>query len=322
MENVRILENGYRLEGELKNVPIAFVNALRRICLSEIPTVVVSNVEILENTSGMTHEMLRHRMMMLPANVRAEETAVVRDTKIELRYLPAPERRDITTDDFVVTGPRKNVLLRDRDLDEPLYFLTLKPNEALHIRATLAIAPSGTSQVCVSTFKNHIDPERAQVDKDSFVAAAGESKEAQTIAARTFDAFHIQRSYAIDETGRPYWFDFVLESIGVQPAKDILKKAIEVLQTKIAEWVKTPVLREEAGWYRMESEGDTYTIGQLVQEILYRSGLVEFVSRDVGHPLIPKLTVRFNTKTIQPEAVVERFRAEASALCENVLKSV
>ena len=322
MENIRILNNGYRLEGEFKGVPIAFVNALRRICLSEIPTVTVSNVEILENSSGMTHEMIRHRMQMLPVAVRAEETAVVRDTLIELRFMTSPDRRDVTTDDFVINGPRGDVLLKDIALGTPLYFMTLKPNETLHIKASLSVVPSGTSQVCVSTFMNHIDPDRARVDKDAFVALAGENREAQNEAARVFDSFHIQRSYAINEQGRPYWFDFKLESIGVQPAKDILRRAVEVLQGKITEWGKTPVLREEAGWYRMETEGEPYTIGQLVQEILYESGLVDYVSRDVGHPLVPKLTVRFNAKSVQPEAVVERFRAEASALCENVLKSV
>lgn len=322
MENVRTLLAGNRLEGEFKTVPIAFVNALRRICLSEIPTVVLSNIEILENTTSMTHEMLRHRIEMLPVNVRAEETAVIRDTRVELRFTSGTEPREITSDDFVTTGPRGDILLKDRELGTPMYFITMKPNEALHVRATLGVVPTGASQVCVSTFMNHIDPDRARVDKDSFVAAAGESREAQNEAARVFDTFHIQRSYAINDQGRPYWFDFKLESIGVQPAKDILKKAIEVLQSKIAEWVKTPILREEPGWYRMEAEGEPYTIGQLVQEILYESGLVDFVARDVGHPLVPKLTVRFHAKTVQPEAVVDRFRAEASALCENVLKSV
>jgi DNA-directed RNA polymerase subunit L len=322
MENLRTLNRGYRLEAELKTVPIAFVNALRRICLNEIPTVVVSNIEILDNTSSMTHEMIRHRVEMLPVNVRAEETAVIRDTKIELRFMMSPEARDVLSDDFAVNGPRGDILLKDRDLGTPLYFMTLKPNESLHIKASLAVVPAGVSQVCVSSFNNHIDPERARVDKDSFVAKAGESREAQNEAARVFDTFHIQRSYAINDQGRPYWFDFRLESIGVQPAKDILRKAVEVLQGRIAEWVKTPVQREEAGWYRMESEGEPYTIGQLVQEILYESGLVDYVARDAGHPLIPRLTIRFHAKTVQPEAVVERVRAEASALCENVLKSV
>lgn len=315
MENTKLSLNGYRLEGELQNVPIGFVNGLRRILLAEIPTVVLANIEILENNTHMTHEMLRHRIEMLPVNVRPEESGVIRDTRVELKFgTTEDEGYDITTDDFMVTGPRKNVLLYDRDLDVPMLFMTMKPGQSIHIRATLSIETKGTSQVCVSTFKNHIDEEQAKTDRILFVQNGGDPRE--------FDNFHIQRSYARDEAGRPYWFDLTIESIGVMKAKDLLKKAVEVFQGKITEWAKSPVLREESGWYRVETEGETFTIGQLIQELMYSGGLVEFVSRDVGHPLVPKLTIRFNTKTVQPDAVVERAKQEALALCENVLKSV
>jgi DNA-directed RNA polymerase subunit L len=204
--------------------------------------------------------------------------------------------------------------MHDRDLGTPMFFMLLKPGEALHIRATLGIQTTGASQVCVSTFKNHIDPQQAETDRKLYVETGGDP--------RVFDKFLIQRSYSKDETGRANWFDFAVESIGVAPAKDILTRAADILQGKITEWAKTPVMREENGWYRMETEGETFTVGQLVQELMYSGGLVEFVSRDVGHPLVPKLTIRFQTKTIQPEAVVEKCKAQALALCENVLKSV
>ena len=323
MENIRVSLDSYRLDGELKNVPVAFVNALRRILLAELPVVVVSNVRILDNTTTMTHEMLKHRVEMLPVNVRPEEAGAIRDTKLTLRFLPSPDAREVTTDDFAISGPVPDVLLRDRDLDTPLFFLALKPNESVHIEATLSIAPAGMSHVCVSTFKNHIDPDIAKIDRDTFVARAGDDVIAQREAARLFDAFHVQRSFSRDkETGRPNWFDFTVESIGVLQAKDLMRRACEVLKTKIEDWVKTPILREGDGYYRMETEGETFTLGQLVQEVIYLGGLADFVSRDIGHPLTPKLIVRFRTKTVQPEAVVERAKTEALTLCENVLKSL
>jgi DNA-directed RNA polymerase subunit L len=323
MENIRTTLNGYRLDGELKNVPVAFVNALRRILLSEIPVVVLSNVKILENTTSMTHEMLKHRIEMLPVNVKPEEAAVIRDTKLTVRFMPSPDPREVLTTDFATTGPRGDILLRDRDLNTPLFFMALKANESLHVECNLAIAPTGASHVCVSTFKNHIDPDVAKVDRDTFVAQAGDDEVARREAARVFDAFHIQRSFSRNkETGRPDWFDFTVESVGALDARDLVRRACAILKTKIEEWVKTPVLRESEGWYRMETEGETFTLGQLVQEIMYMSGLVEFVSRDIGHPMIPKLVVRFNTKNVQPESVIDRVKTEALTLCENVLKSV
>jgi DNA-directed RNA polymerase subunit L len=323
MDNIRVSLDSYRLDGELKNVPVAFVNALRRILLAELPVVVVSNVQILDNTTSMTHEMLKHRVEMLPVNVKPEEAGAIRDTKLTLRYMPSPDPREVTTGDFAIAGPVPNVLLRDRDLDTPLLFVNLKPNESVHVEASLAIAPTGMSHVCVSTFKNHIDPDVARIDRDTMVARAGDDVNAQREAARLFDTFHIQRSFSRDpETGRPNWFDFTVESIGVLQAKDLMKRACEVLKGKIEEWIKTPILREADGFYRMETEGETFTLGQLLQEVMYLGGLVDFVSRDIGHPLLPKLIIRFRTKTVQPEAVVERAKTEALTLCENVLKSL
>lgn len=322
MENVRTLLNGYRLDAELKNVPVSFVNALRRILLAEIPTVVVSNVQILENTSAMTHEMLRHRMEMLPVNVRAEEVAVVRDTKIELRIVSADKRTEVTTDDFVVVGPRKDVLLRDRDLETPLVFLYLNPGETIHIKATLSVQSTKASQVCVATFRNHIDPEVAKVDRDTFVARVGDDIASQREAGRIFDTFHIQRSFHRNkETGRPDWFDFTVESIGVTPAKDLLKKAVTILQDKLAEFAKLPVVREGDA-FRVDIPNETYTLGALVQELLYLSNRVDYASMDIGHPLVPKLAIRFASKTEAPEGILEGVRKEASALCENVLTTV
>jgi len=314
--------NGYRLDAELKNVPVAFVNGLRRILLSEIPTVVVSNIQILENTTSMTHEMIRHRVEMLPVNVRADEVAVIRDTQLELRTAAEKEPREVTTDDFAAVGPRGEILLRDRDLETPLLFIQLKPGESIHIKATLSVLATKGSQVCVSTFKNHIDPDIAKIDRDSFVSQAGDDPVAQREAAQMFDSFHIQRSFHRNKEGRPDWFDLSVESIGITPAVDLFKKAVEVFQEKINEFAKIPVLREEEGWFRMEVPGETHTLGALVQEVLYLSQLTEFVSADIGHPLVPMLVVRFNTKTSAPEAVVEYFHKQASSLCENVLKSV
>jgi DNA-directed RNA polymerase subunit L len=259
---------------------------------------------------------------MLPVNVRADEVAVIRDTQLELRTAAEATPREVTTDDFAVVGPRSDILLKDRDLTTPLLFMTLKPGEVIHIKATLSILSTKASQVCVSTFKNHIDPDRAKIDRDTFVAQAGDDPIAQQEAARMFDNYHIERSYHRDATGRADWFDLTVESIGVYPAVDLVKKAVQIYQEKITDLAKIPVLRQEEGWFRMEVPGETHTLGSLLHEITYSSQLVESVSVDIGHPLIPKLVIRFNTKTSTPEAIVDYFQRQASALCENVLNSL
>jgi DNA-directed RNA polymerase subunit L len=327
MESFTLSKNGYRLDTEFKNVPVAFVNGLRRILLSEIPTVVIRDVQILDNSTKMIHEMLKHRVEMLPINVRPEEAAVIRDTKIELRYLPpaTPDLTrksavEITSDDFAIDGPRPGIILKDRDLNEPLYFMRLQPTESIHVKASLAVETKGTSQVCVATFKNHIDPELAKLDKDSYVATAGDDDNERAMLAKVFDNYEIQRSYARDDEGRPYWFDFALESIGVTPAKDLLKQAATIFKKKIETWCENPIQREEGDWYSIETEEEGHTIGALAQILIYNQK-VNYVSYRIVHPLLPKMIVRFSSK-IAPEKVIEKFKTEAVALCESILKSV
>jgi DNA-directed RNA polymerase subunit L len=252
---------------------------------------------------------------------------VIRDTKIELRYLPPAtpdltrkEAVEITTDDFSIDGPRPSIILKDRDLDEPLYFMRLQPTESIHVKASLAVEMKGTSQVCVATFKNHIDPELAKLDKDTYVASAGDDDNERAMLAKVFDNYEIQRSYARDDEGRPYWFDFTVESIGVTPAKDLLKQAAMIFKKKIETWCENPIQREEGDWYSIETEEEGHTIGALAQILIYNQK-VNYVSYRIVHPLLPKMIVRFCSK-IAPEKVIEKFKTEAVALCESILKSV
>lgn len=317
MENVTVTMSGYRMRGEIRDVPVAFVNAIRRTAMSELPVVTIANVQILDNKSKMPHEVLRHRMEMIPIAVKPEETAVVRDTTIELRFLASDRPRTVMSDDFVVVGPRKDVILKDRDLDEPLLFMYLDPGESVHIRANLAIEPRGLSQVCVAAHSYHIDPKQAETDEELYVQKGGDP--------RVFRNFYIQRSYATNpETQRPNHFDLVLESIGVMPAPEILKRAIAVLKTKIEEFGDLPIQREEKGWYSVESEDlDSHTIGNLMQALMYDGSPGVTPMNVPPHPLKPKLLLRFNAPSgIQPEAVMKLCKEQALALCENILRSV
>jgi len=325
MENLKTSLNGYRIDFELSKVPIPFVNGLRRILLAEIPTVVIRDVVIRANTTQLNHEMLKHRVLMLPVNVQASEVGVIRDTKLRLHFDPSPEMdRVVTSDDFVVSGStRKDVLLKDRDLGTPLLFLKLNvggkhPEDGLQVDATLGVDEAGASQVCVATFRNHIDPERAKLDRDTYLLGEGANATKDT---RIFDNHLIQRSFEQDERGRPTRFDFAIESIGVVPARDLLRQAVEVYQRKVTEFLKEPISKTDDGMFSIESVAEGHTLGAFAQVLILDSGLVDFVSYDPGHPLVPKLTIRFRTK-VKPETVLERFRTDAMALFESILKGV
>ena len=325
MENLKTSLEGYRIDFELNKVPVPLANGLRRILLAEIPTVVIRDVVIRSNTTQLNHEMLKHRVLMLPVNVKADEVGVIRDTKLRVHFDPSPETdRLVTSDDFVVSGStRKDVLLKDRDLGTPMLFLKLNvggkhPEDGLHVEASLGVDVSGASQVCVATFKNHIDPKLADEHRDAYLLGEG-SLASKDI--RIFDNHLIQRSFEVDERGRPARFDFAIESIGVVPARELLRTALEVYQHKVTEFLKEPIAKTDDGAYVIESVAEGHTLGALAQCLILEAGLVDFVSYDPGHPLVPKLTLRFRTK-VKPETVLERFRTDAMALFESILRGV
>ena len=64
---IRILDkDGNRLRFLLKGVETPVANALRRIMIAEVPSMVIDDVVIIENSSVMKDELLAHRLGLLP----------------------------------------------------------------------------------------------------------------------------------------------------------------------------------------------------------------------------------------------------------------
>jgi len=309
-------KDGFHMSSEFQNFPVTFVNALRRIVLSDIPTVVIRDIQIISNTTQMPHEMLRHRMELLPVNVDPSDTSIIKDAVIELRLFADPDKdRDITTDDFVVQSGREHILMKDRDLDTPLLFLRVKKGEVVHVKARLSV--ENGSQVCTATTKFHIDEERAKVDKKAYVDNGGDP--------RVFDNFDIQKSYSVDKIGRPNWIDMSIESVGVLKSKHILKLAVQGLAKLVDEWMNAAVdniAREsEKHVYSISLEQGGHTVGALLQETIYHSQEVDFVSYDITHPLKKMMVLRFLTKET-PENILKKTKATIHEYCELVEKAL
>jgi DNA-directed RNA polymerase subunit L len=309
-----VKKNEIHMKSEFRNFPLTFVNGMRRVMLSEIPTVVVRDVQILDNTTQMPHEMLKHRMEILPIDVKHTDSTIIRDATIELRYFPQKEDSLITTDDFSVESGRDNVIMRDRDLDTPLLFLRIRKGESVHVKAKLAVEKG--SQVCTASMQFHIDPERAEKDKKKFVEADGDP--------RVFDNFYIQKSYSIDEIGRPNWIDVSVESVGVLPPKDIMKLAVAEIRQQVDSWMSNAlekIAREGNNSYNVKLEQGGHTVGALLQEVIYHSKDANFVSYDIPHPMKKTMVLRWcSDKT--PESLLKETQKTIHEYCDIVEKGL
>lgn len=303
---------GFGMTFQIRGVPPQFVNAIRRILLNEMPVVEITDVQILDNTTLMPHELMRHRTEMIPVNVRPTEEDVIRDTRIELRFPQVTEPTIVTTDDFVMSGSRSNILMKDRDLDKPLYFMKLKAGETVHMTARLTINPRA-SHVCVATYNIHVDEEKAAL-----------LREEQT-DKQTFDVFHKQRVIHMNEKGRPDWFDFTVESIGVVPARDLIREAIAILKAKTIAWVKagkeSVIRKSEPNTYEVVSTVEGHTVGSLAQIVAYEADKDIVADYDVPHPLRPEMRFRFLT-TKTPEEVLDTIGRVIVGLCDQTISGI
>ncbi len=67
MVSLEIVEqSGNRIVVKLKGIPLQYANALRRICLSGVPTFAIDDVVIIENSSVLPDEGVTHRLAMTP----------------------------------------------------------------------------------------------------------------------------------------------------------------------------------------------------------------------------------------------------------------
>jgi DNA-directed RNA polymerase subunit L len=319
IENLRVFNNGFEVECELKQFPVSFVNALRRILIGNIPRVVIRDVKIFQNTTQMPHEMLRHRMEMLPVDVQPSNSTTIKDAKIILHLLPSDkdETRLITTDDFSVDSANKEILMKDRDLHTPLLFLKVRKGEAVHIEGRLALENDQVSQVCTATTRWHVDPELAKQARELFV------KEGNDV--RIFDNSLVQRYYSRDENGRPNWIDLNIESVGILAAKDIFKMGVQILRKQLSEYISEAVenIQREAdpGTYSITLQQGGHTIGYLMQEVIYGDRNINFVSYDIPHPLRKDMILRFNTAS-KPESILTTAKDIIEEYCSVVEKGL
>ncbi len=61
-----VSQDKQRISVKLKDVPLQYANALRRICLNGVPVFAIDTVDIIENSSVLADEGLAHRLALIP----------------------------------------------------------------------------------------------------------------------------------------------------------------------------------------------------------------------------------------------------------------
>jgi DNA-directed RNA polymerase subunit D len=80
LDTIKILErDNYHIVIEFSDIPRQYVNALRRLSISQVPTFAIDDVVVLENSSVMHDEAIAHRLGLIPLRTDLERFVMPHD---------------------------------------------------------------------------------------------------------------------------------------------------------------------------------------------------------------------------------------------------
>jgi DNA-directed RNA polymerases I and III subunit RPAC1 len=191
---------------ELIHVDTSFVNALRRIMLSEVPTVALEHIYMWNNSSIIHDEVLAHRLGLIPINLDARYLDDIidpstnnqaNDTNEEQFYIDN-EGDDHNPNDAFVPTDRNTVVFR-------LAVSCTKPTSSSSTSTTSHVNRSRTSSIelDMNTNNNDNDNDETVVQPDAEIEAA--AIEASILSSTTVNTTNCKVypsvAYAYD---RPY----------------------------------------------------------------------------------------------------------------------
>ena len=144
--------NRSRVDFTLKNVDLAFANALRRVMLAEVPTIAIDLGEVEQNTTVLPDEFVAHRLGLIPLSSRdAEQLQYTRDCDCEGYCdncsITLTLHAKCTGNDLVIGGSRPNdaigrPVITDADGEGPV-ITKLRQGQEIKLKC---IAKKGTAK--------------------------------------------------------------------------------------------------------------------------------------------------------------------------------
>jgi len=262
--NVEILEKtDTNLRFVIRDADAPFVNALRRIIISEVPCMAIDEVVILENSSMIQDEVLAHRLGLVPIktdldayNLREE---CVCKSKFGCNLCRVALTLDVEATDTttVYSGSlaSENAAIVPVSANIPL--VKLAPGQKLKLEADVRLGRGKEhakwQPVAVCAYKNmpqiKINPklcdacgECVKVCPKAVFAIADGKVEVRNLLACTLCLDCVDACQKNPKAVEVIWdkstFIFNLESTGALPPERILQEAVKILDKKTADFLK------------------------------------------------------------------------------------
>jgi len=251
-------ENGI-LDFTIEGINVSFINGIRRIILSDIPTLVFhcfphdqNDADIHTNTTRLNNEVLKQRLSCIPIHI-SDASLPYKELIVEINMKNDSENTiDVTTEHFKIKNISSGKYLQEsavRKIFPPCpitgdYIVfarlrpkvsTIAPGEELSISAKMSLhtaGEDGTFNVASTcAYKFTVDKmKQDQIWQNKLAEISAEEKADPDVLAL------LQQNWYNHE-GLRYFkkdsFDFKLETIGVYTNEELVQKACEILIQKL-----------------------------------------------------------------------------------------
>jgi DNA-directed RNA polymerase alpha subunit len=305
IENIKQSDN--TMTFTLKGVDVSFANAIRRIIISEIPTVVFKTMPyqentsvISENTSRLNNEIIKQRLSCIPIHIKDVDIPL-QDYILEI---DEENKTDtimmITTKHFKIKNKQTEKYLEEKDVRSifPPYvppsgkgeyfidFVRLRPKisddlpgEKLKLTCEFSISNAKKDSMfnVAGTCAYGYTPDPIQMKEELEKHKQKWKNEGKTNEEIEYES----KNWSLLE-GLRYVvknsFDFIIETVGVYENEDIIIKACEILVNKFIklntsieqdELVIKPSVTTMENSYDVILENEDYTIGNILNYILF-----------------------------------------------------
>ncbi len=202
MVSIDVIESSpSRLRVRLGGVDRAYANAIRRIAISEVPTMAIDDVVILENSSVMFDELVSHRLGLIPLKTDLDRYNLPEDCDCK-NALGCPKCRVLLVLDAEATDRILTVSSGDLISEDP------ESKPVSDIIPIVKLAPG----------------QKIKLEAYARLGKGSEHAKWQPTSVST-----------LIETAKPDEFELCIESVGSLSAPEIFARAIQRIQQSLTE---------------------------------------------------------------------------------------
>jgi DNA-directed RNA polymerase subunit L len=301
---IKVIEDEEILKFTLSGVDMSLANALRRVILNDIPTVVFrtetygdNQCKIAINTCRLHNEIVKQRLSCIPIHSTDHEVLPGK----YIMELDVTNTEDyiifVTTEDFRIKNKETgNFLTKEETVKifppniKTGYFIDFVrlrpaigdiPAEQIKLSCEFSVAPVSTNSMfnVVSKCAYAFTPDPVAASKaweaiESKMLSEGLVEKEVEFSKKNFMLLDAQRYFVKNS------FDFVIRSVGVYKNIDIVKVAAHIMQSRlqnIIDLIESDLLVINLSETTMDNcydimlENEDYTIGKPIEYYLYEN---------------------------------------------------